>query len=152
MIGLFFQVFCFHTLIHRTHASGRCFHRRSPPFAAFHRLSPNFAAVLLLRPLPFIIFHRLLSWYFWWCRPDGYNATACTATTGGSEEQTTRNDSYGHTIRGGQGHVVPRDRILPKSEVIRAILLEYSPYRGVPYLGRRAGLLGQRVEEVFLVN
>ena len=33
------------------------FRRLSPPFAAFRRLSPPFTAVLLLRPLPSIVFH-----------------------------------------------------------------------------------------------
>ena len=41
---------------------------------------------------------------------------------------------YGHTFRGGQGHLMLRDLILPQSEVIRAILLEYSLCCGVPHL------------------
>ena len=38
-----------------------------------------------------------------------------------------------HTARGGQGHLVLRERTAPQSEVTRAMLLEDSPCCGVPH-------------------
>ena len=42
-----------------------------------------------------------------------------------------------HTTRGGQGHLMLGERIVPQSEVIRAVLLEDSPCCGVPHLALR---------------
>ena len=35
-----------------------------------------------------------------------------------------------HTTRGDQGHLMPRERVAPHSEVIRAVVLEDSPCCG----------------------
>ena len=44
----------------------------------------------------------------------------------------------GHTTRGGQGHVMRRDRVAPQFEVIRAIVLEGSPCCEVPHCRSRS--------------
>ena len=38
-----------------------------------------------------------------------------------------------HTTRGDQGHLMPRERVAPHSEVIRAIVLDDSLYFGGPH-------------------
>ena len=48
----------------------------------------------------------------------------------------------GRTIRGDWGHLMPMDRILPQSEVIRAIVVEYSPCCGVSRTGAAAPSAG----------
>ena len=48
----------------------------------------------------------------------------------------------GRTTRVDSGHLMPRYRILPQSEVIRAILLDYSPCPLETYRRCARGLLG----------
>ena len=68
------------------------------------------------------------------CRVDGRTAgrPTCTDSTAASLAFCRSSYVWGRTIRGDQGHLMPRYRILSHSEVIRAILLEDSPCCGVP--------------------
>ena len=62
--------------------------------------------------------------------------------------KSRRSAAAGRTTRGDYGHLMLGERILPQSEVIRAILLEYkySPCCGVPAPASAIGSPSSRAE------
>ena len=60
---------------------------------------------------------------------------SCRRSQAGS--MLRRSIPEGHTARGDQGHLMPRERAAPQSEVIRVMFLEDSPCCGAPAPSRK---------------
>ena len=71
--------------------------------------------------------------------------SACLRT-GPTMPASPRACTGGRATRGGQGHLVPGERVLSQSEVIRAILLENSPCCGVSRTRKSTSPIGVPTE------